>query len=187
MKNSVIRTKRAALSIGERAEELTRGRSVDDAPEALADAVVDFAVVLASEKVKNGLRAAGLGLPDGEVTAESIKAALSGKIGAEVADLSPEGIASALNRRLSLEVGALLGVEGVDLLGGGDLLTQARELALRAIASGRPSKLVSAALMRELRSSAAFLAAGLPVSEKAAAMNRARQRRYRRTSRQIWV
>jgi hypothetical protein len=187
MKNDVIRRKRAALSIGERAEEVTRGRTVDDSPDALADAVIDFGVTIASEKVANGLKAAGLGLPDGTLSAESIRIALSGKIGADIADLSPDGIADALNRRLSLEVGALLGVDGVDLLGGGDLGSQARALALQAIASGRPSKLVSASLMRELRTSAAFLAAGLSIQDKAAAQNRARQRRFRQSSKQVWV
>jgi hypothetical protein len=186
MTQRAIRTKRAALSIGERTEQLTRGRDGGDDAGALVDAVVDFGLALASDKVTNGLRNAGLGLPDGTVSAESIRASLSGKIGADVAELSPEGIAEALNVRLSNEVGRLLGVDGLDLLNGGDIAAQARALALQAVASGRPSTLVNAQLMRELRQSAAYMAAGIEPALRPDAANRARQRRHRRSYKQVW-
>lgn len=186
MKVKAIRSKRLGDSINQITVDTVR--SYEDAVDSgsVAQAVVDAGLELASEKVINGLRNAGLGLDDGTVSAESIRLALSEKIGAEIPELSPEGIAQALNHRLSLEVGALLGVDGIDLIGGGDIAQQARTLALQAIASGRPSKLVSGSLLRELRQAAAYMAAGVEPSMRGAAGNRARQRRHRRTFKQVW-
>ena len=181
-----IRSRRLGDTINRETVEAVR--SYEDAVDSgsVSQAVIDVALEVASERVINGLRNAGLGLEDGTVSAESIRLALSSKIGAEIEDLSPEGVAAALNASISYQVGELLGVEGLDLLGGGSIEDQARALALEAIASGRPSKLVSLSLMRELRSAAAFMAAGVPPEERPAAMNRARQRRWRITHKQTW-
>lgn len=186
MREKAIRTKRAALSIGEQTERLTRNRDASVSSDSISEAIINFGLVVASEKVTNGLRAAGLGLEDGTVDAESIRAALSSKIGAEISELSPEGIAEALNARLSREVADSLGVEGLDLLNGGDLIEQARALAIQAVAGGRASGLVSASLMRELRSAAAYMAAGVEPSQREAAKNREKQRRHRIIYKQVW-
>lgn len=186
MKKQAIRTKRAALAIGDRAEKLTAGRDESDSADGIAEALIDFGLTVASERVTNGIRAAGLGLDDGTVSAESIRLALSGKIGADIKELSPDGIAEALNARISREVGLILDVEGINLLGGGDLIEQGRALAIEAVRSGRASTLVSASLMRELRRAAAYTAAGLDVSEIKAAANRSRQRKHRISYKQVW-
>lgn len=182
-----IRSKRLGDSVNRKTVELVR--SYDDAVDSgsVSQAVIDFGLEIAADKVTNGLRNAGLGLDDGTVSAESIRRALSGKIGAEIAELSVEGVAAALNASISYQIGEILDVEGLDLLAGGSLADQARAMALQAIASGRPSKLVSLSLMRELRSSAAYLAAGLSPGERAAAVERARARRWRAEHKQTWV
>jgi hypothetical protein len=112
--------------------------------------------------------------------------ALSGKIGVELEELSTDGIAAALNKRISGEVGALLGLEGLDLFNGGDIREQARALAIQAIASGRPSKLVGPMLMKRLRTAAAYVAAGVDLETQVVASNRGRQRAYRMENKQIW-
>jgi hypothetical protein len=186
MSERLIRNKRAGDAIASKINQEVR--SYDEAVDSgsVADAAVNFGLEIASEKITNGLARIGLAWEDGQVSAESIKAALSAKIGAEVQDLSPEGVAQALNVSISYQVGELLGVSGLDIMGGGDLVEQARALALEAIAGGRPSKLVPLSLMRQLKRAAAFQAAGLDPQDAAKASNRARQRRHRLRYRQVW-
>ena len=156
----------------------------------VSQAVLDFALTLAQDKVKNGLRAAGLGLDDGEVSAESIRAALSSRIGSEVSELSPEGIMQAFNASMSYQIGRALGVEGFDLaalVNGGSVDQWARDLALQLVASGRPSKLVPAGVMRNLKDAAALVALDMSPDERQAARNRQRQRRHRQNYKQVWT
>lgn len=186
-----IRLKRAGDSVGAFAQQEYR-TALEQAQDtgSVADAVVNFALTLAQEKVKNGLRAAGLGLDDGEINAESIRAALSARIGAEVPELSPEGIMQAFNASMSHQIGRAVGLDSFDLMAlieGGGVETWARDVALQLVATGRPSKLVPASALNALKDAAVLVSLDMSPDERRAARNRQRQRRHRENYRQIWV
>jgi hypothetical protein len=185
-----IRTKRAGDSVAAKTQEVVQ--SYQDAVDSgsVAQAVIDFGLAIAEEKVSNGLRAAGLGLDDGTVSAESIRAALSARIGADIPELSPEGIQQALNASISYQIGRAVGLDGFDLqalLQGGSLEDWARGVALELVASGRPSRLVPASALRALKDAAALEALGMDSATRAAARNRARQKKHRESYKQVWV
>ncbi len=180
-----IRTERLGDALNY--ETISLVRSQGDAADSgsIAQAVIDLGLEIASERVTNGLKEAGLSV-DGTLSAESIRQTLSAKLGAEIPELSAEGIAQALNASISYQVGELIGVEGLDIVNGGDIVDQAKQIAIESIRSGRASKLVSARLMRQLKDAAALAAGGLNAAEREKYMARARHRRFRRTSKLVW-
>lgn len=185
----MIRTQRAAGSINQQMKTALR-----DAPEgadqayfeSVSVAIADSIGALFEDKIRAALSRAGLELPPGAVTVQSLLELVKTRSGLDVEDATAEGIRDALQARLRAAVSELLGVD-VDLTAGRDAVI--RQAAAAALETGRPNKLVGVVALRQLRAVAAATAA--EVDSTPAGLRRAQvriaQRKYRARNGFKWV
>jgi hypothetical protein len=159
---------------------------IDDLPRgSLSEGVADAIILIYRDKVEAALRRAGIEVEAGGVlNVDTLRELVSKRAGIELdswgADDVREGVAKAINSRVS----EAIGVE-IDL--SGDVRSQLVAAAVEAVAGNRPNKLVSQSVIDRLRDVAALRALGLDKSRKRLIDNRASAKKYRANHRQIWV
>lgn len=185
----MIRTERAAGAINQQLKTALR-----DAPEGadqgyfegVAVAIADSIGAVFEGRIRAALRRAGIDLPDGPVTVQTLLGLVRDRSGLDVQEVSADGIRDAIQARLRAAVVDLLGVD-VDLTAGRDAVI--RQAAAAALETGRPNRLVGVVALRQLRAVAAAAAVGLDTTP--AGLRRAQvriaQRKYRARNRFKWV
>ncbi|WP_367846259.1 hypothetical protein [Rhodoferax sp. WC2427] len=138
-------------------------------------------------KIRNMFERAGVPLPDGPLTSETMAQVISERTGLEVEHLTPSGITSAIDKKLSVDLSLDLGIDLGSVLSAG--LKSAIEAGIKhEIETGRGAALISKYLMRRVRKNAAFTQAGYQQKiDQKKVMNRINQARYRRTHKQVWT
>lgn len=185
----MIRTDRASGAVNQRLKQALR-----DAPEgadqsyyeSISVVVADSIGAVFEGRIRAALRRAGLELPEGPITVQSLLLLVRDRAGLNIQDATAEGIQDAIRAKLQAAVVDLLGVD-VDLTAGRDAVI--RQAAAAAVATGRPNKLVGVVALRQLRAVAAAAAVGLDTSP--AGLRRAQvriaQRKYRARNTFKWV
>lgn len=157
--------------------------------EAAAELVAEKAV----ERYQVGIAAAfaryGVDFEPGEkITLQTLLTAIEGKTGLSIQTLTPDGVLSAVDDRVSGRMSELLGFDVGSLIDVDALKQKLIDEAAKAITSGRATKLISKALIKRLRRVKTYKAGGLDTElERKRVLNRANQKYYRRTHKEVWV
>jgi hypothetical protein len=181
MKN-YFKTKRGNAGIGERVTEVAR----ETAGASGWESVADWALKRYDTRIRAKLRKMGIDVPgDGPVTVELLRSTVQQKSGLEIAELTPRGIADALDTRLAAELSRELGITVTTVLNEADMRAQIKAAVLDKMAGGGRSGLLSGDTLQELKLAATFARAGIVGAEKRRAMVRYYNKKYRITHRQV--
>ena len=125
------------------------GLSLQESINSVQDQLIQRAIERYSEKIGAALNRAGLEVDPQNLTLESIKAAIIEKTGLDLSDLSPSGMAEAVDRLAAQRLSAELGIE-IATVAGGALQSAIRAGVAQAIAEGRVSQLVGRGLTNQI-------------------------------------
>lgn len=158
-----------------------------------SDAVAQLVAEKALQKYQGHIRAAfarvGVELAADEIiTVPVLLRVIEQKSGLQVESLSSEGVMAAIDGQLSAQLSARLGVAVPSVMGGVDAIKDALiSAAKEAVSSGRATKLITAAMIKKIRTVKTFDGAGITTEEeKRKVMARIYQKRYRRHNREVW-
>lgn len=180
---NMFKTVRGNAGIGERIQELARdGVTGND-----WEPVADWALARYDTRIRAVLRKKGLDIQDdGPLTVESLKLTIERRSGLEIAELTTEGVAAAFDKRLAAELSRVLGLEITGVFDQVALKEQIKQQVVQKLANGSGGALIKGDTLEALKVAATFARAGLSGVEKQRAMNRYRQKKYRRNHRLTW-
>lgn len=161
------------------------GLSLQESINSVQDQLIQRAIERYSEKIGAALSRAGLEVDPQNLTLESIKAAIIEKTGLDLSDLSPSGMAEAVDRLAAQRLSAELGIE-IGTVAGGALQSAIRAGVAQAIAEGRVSQLVGRGLTNRARAVMTWKRGGFDPKERIRIMGRIYQKRYRRHNVEVW-
>lgn len=126
--------------------------------------------------------------PGEQITVPVLLRVINEKTGLNVDNLTPDGVALAVDTVLAGRVSAALGVEVASVQNLDGLKQNLIDAAKQAVISGRATKLISRGMITKIRAMKAFKDAGVnEEKERLAVMNRAHQKKYRRTHKEVWT
>jgi hypothetical protein len=182
MKN-YFATKRGNAGIGERIKEESAGGVPSDGWERVADWALDRY----SLRIRARLEAMGLVVDaDGPLTVDAIKDAVRAKTGLDIQDLTPDGVAKALDEKLAREVSGLLRLEVSTVFDTEALKSEIKSQVIERVGGGSGAGVINRATLERLKSAATYARAGVVGDEKKREQARVRQKKYRHNHRQIW-
>lgn len=162
----------------------TQGLSLQASIESVHDQLVQMAIDRYSDKIRAALGRAGLDV-DGELTLESIKAAVIEKTGLELTELSPDAMAAAVDQLAARRLSDELGVEVATLAGGG-LADAVRSGVRQSLADGKVPRILGARLSGQVRVAMTWKRGGFDPLERKRIMGKIYQKRYRRNNVEVW-
>jgi hypothetical protein len=182
MKN-YFATERGNRGIGERIKEDWDGSQPSDG----WDSVADWALARYDLRIRAKFEAMGLKIEsEGPITVESIREAVSSKSGLTIEELTPQGIAKALDAKLAAELSREMRLEVSTVFDQETLKQEIKNQVIDALGSGSGAGVVTGRTLHALRFAATFAKAGIVGDEKQTLINRYKQKKYRRSHRQIW-
>lgn len=178
---NIFKTARGNEGIAERINEAARSGQSDG-----WEGVADWALNRYDTRVRARLRIMGLDVPDsGPLTVQTLKDVVRAKSGLDIEDLTPEGVSLALDKRLAAELSRELGFEVSTVFNTDSLRIEVKSGVMAALDAGRGGPLHGDTL-EDLRAVATFVRAGLVGDDRRKALNRYKQKKYRRNNKQIW-
>lgn len=154
---------------------------------AFADEMADRAIQRYDGKIRTMFARGGVEIDAGQaLTAASIAAIVSERTGLEIASLTPESIAGAVDKELSARLSEVLKVPVSTVLNKEQLMADVKEGVKLAIADGRAADLLSRAAVHSARVYATWKRRGIEAQERERIQNAAAQKKYRRTHRLVW-
>lgn len=126
--------------------------------------------------------------PGEQITVPVLLRVINEKTGLDVANLTPDGLSMAVDAHLAGRVSELLGVQVSSVHNLDGLKQNLIDAAKAAVISGRATKLISRGMITKMRAMKAFKDAGvIGELERLKVANRAYQKKYRRTHKEVWV
>lgn len=163
-----------------------RIKAGEAATDIATDELAQVAIERFTPRIRHAMGRAGFPLPEGELTPQNLAQVIGDAMGLDLADLTPESIADALDRRMAAEVSRRLGIEVESLRDPQALQEAAKAAIIDAVKTGRANKLISKLKIRQMRNAAAWAQAGIGPGEREQYLNRWYQKKYRRTHREVW-
>lgn len=161
------------------------GLSMQEAIDQVQDALVQKALDRYSDKIRAALARAGLTV-EGDLSVESITAAIAEKSGLEITDLSPDGMVTAADKLAAKRLSAELGIEVASVMQGN--LEQSLIEGVRAGLQNGSIPLVGARLTKQARAEMTWRREGFENAEDRRKVNNAiYQKRYRRRNKEVWI
>lgn len=160
------------------------GMDLGAAIASVQDQLIQSAIDRYSEKIRSALSRAGLDV-EGELTLESIKAAIIEKTGLELSDLSPDAMATAVDQLAARRLSDELGIE-ITSIAGGNLGEAIRSGVAQSLADGRTSKLLGRQLTNQARAAMTWQRQGIGEQDQRRIPQRVYQKRYRRRNVEVW-
>lgn len=161
------------------------GLSMQEAIDQVQDALVQKALDRYSDKIRAALARAGLTV-EGDLTLESITAAIAEKSGLEITDLSPDGMVTATDKLAAKRLSAELGIEIASVMQGS--LEQSLIEGVRSGLQNGSIPLVGARLTKQARAEMTWRREGFENAEERRKVNNAiYQKRYRRRNKEVWI
>lgn len=161
------------------------GLSMQEAIDQVQDALVQKAIDRYSDKIRAALARAGLTV-EGDLSVESITAAIAEKSGLEITDLSPDGMVTAADKLAAKRLSAELGIEVASVMQGN--LEQSLIEGVRAGLQNGSIPLVGARLTKQARAEMTWRREGFENAEDRLKVNNAiYQKRYRRRNKEVWI
>jgi hypothetical protein len=156
--------------------------------EAVQAELADLAVMHYSKPLGAALRRHGFNVEDGEVIdGQVLTRCINEKAGLNIQSLTADGVKSALDEKVSGRMSDLLGVEVQTIMDVDKLKEALLAGALEAVQSGRATKLITGAIIRKIKKKKAWDEGGVATDvDRAKLLNRAYQKKYRRTHRLVW-
>lgn len=166
-----------------------QGLSLGDAFQSVQDDIANDAIGRYSEKIRAALGRAGLDLPAGEaLTIQSIESGICDKLGLQVGELSAESITAALDDGIAARLSEAVGFPIESVLSGVGIGDQIRAGVTQAIAEGRENKRFLGATVHGAQSVMTWQRRGFETPEKRKkALSAIYQKRYRRTHKEVWL
>lgn len=161
-----------------------QGLSLQDSINLVQDQLVQMAIDRYSDKIRAALGRAGLDV-DGELTIESIKAAVIEKTGLELSDLSPDAMVAAVDQLAARRLSDELGVEVATLAGGG-LADAVRSGVRQSLADGKVPRILGRQLSGQVRAAMTWKRGGFDPLDRKRIMGKVYQKRYRRHNVEVW-
>lgn len=160
------------------------GMDLGAAIASVQDQLVQAAIDRYSDKIRAALARAGLEV-EGELSLESIKAAIIEKTGLDLADLTPDAMVAAVDQLAARRLSDELGIE-VASIAGGNLGEAIRAGVAQSLADGRTSKLLGRELTNKARAAMTWKRQGIGELDQKRIPQKVYQKRYRRHHVEVW-
>lgn len=148
--------------------------------------VANLALRLYDRRIRAYFRLNGIDIGDDFLTVESIKAKIESATGLEILELTTEGILDALEKPLAKALSELFGFVITKVFDQIELKRQVKEHVLERLKDGEGGGVIAGEVLHQLRDVATWVHAGLGPVERRRVMNRAYQKKYRKTHAQTW-
>lgn len=153
-----------------------------------AQEIADRAIERYQKHVRAGLARAGVELAEGEkLDSAALLRIIESRTGLEIRALTPEAVSAAVQGQISARISASLGVEVEGITNGEQLKAALITMAKNAVQTGRGNALITRAMIKRLRALKAWQTSGIDQLERQRMLNRAYQKEYRRTHKEVWV
>jgi len=124
---------------------------------------------------------------DGVITVEVLRQTIENRTGMQISSLTPDSVLQAVDGQMSRELSDYLGVELTTVTNAGAIKAALIESAKQAVVSGRATKLISKAMIRQARKVKTFKAQGVDTNDRDKLLNRAYQKKYRQRFKEVWI
>lgn len=154
--------------------------------DAFKEATANKVVQRYETKIRNGFKRAGVELPEGELTLQSMEDVIKDRTGLELDGLSPDSVMAAVDKLLSARLSQAIGVPVSTVFDKDAMLESINAAVLEAIRSGRAAEFVNKAAMHAARRYMTYKRRGIDAADAKKLAARAAQKRYRATHRLVW-
>lgn len=161
-----------------------------DAPgvlEGLAVGAADLALTYYDKRIRAFFRRAGIDIGEAVLTVESIRQKIESASGLEINDLSQQGIADAIEKRLAGQVSELLGFTVTRVFDAVELQEQVKSHVISRLIDGEGGGVLKGRVLHQLRVAASWERAGISSQERRRILSRHYQRKYRKHHDQTWI
>ena len=149
--------------------------------------VADVALRHYDRRIRAYFARFGVDIGDDVLTVESIREKVRAATGLEIEELTPQGIADALERPLAAAVSELMGFEITSVFDQGQFKEQVKAHVLARLIDGEGGGVLRGQTLHRLREAATYARAGAGPAERRRLLNRAYQRKFRKSNRQTWT
>lgn len=155
--------------------------------DALTQEIADRAIERYQKHIRAGLARAGVFLDEGEkLDSQTLLRIVQDKTGLTIDTLTPDAVAAAVKGQLSARLSEGLGIDIGTVQNGEQLKAALIDATKRAVMSGRANGLITSTMIKKIRALKAWRESGIDPLERQRLLNRAYQKAYRRTHREVW-
>lgn len=157
--------------------------------EVVAQMVAEKALMKYQGHIRAAFARVGADIGEDEtITVPVLLRVIEQKSGLTIDSLTPDGVLSAVDAQLSTQLSNRFGVEIPTVTGGVEVIKTALINAAKdAVASGRATAFITAAIIKKIRTIKTFDGASINTEEeRKKTMNRIYQKRYRRKNKEVW-
>lgn len=159
----------------------------DSWADAFKEAAADKVIQRYEEKIRNGFKRAGLELPEGELTQETMLGVVSAQTGLELATLNPDAVMAAVDKLLAARLSGALGVQVNTVMDRDALMASINSAVVASIQSGRAGEWLSGKVYTAARRAATYARRNITTETAEVLDARRRQKKFRRTHKLKWI
>lgn len=191
MKTNYFQSDRWDAGIQNRISEIripdTPGGDAPGVLEGLAVGAADLALTYYDKRIRAFFMRAGIDIGGDILTVDSIRQKLESASGLDIQELTQQGIADAIERRLAGQVSELLGFTVTRIFDPIELQEQVKSHVIARLIDGEGGGVLKGRVLHQLRVAASWERAGISSAERRRILSRHYQRKYRRNHDQTWV